>query len=115
MKTMKELHLDEALFEELRDILEDDFPLLVTAFIQDSALRVEDLQLALARGDAESVRTTSHSLKGAAANLGLTQLVELCRQLEEAGRMADLEDKQPLLQQIRQQQQWAAEVLPARL
>jgi HPt (histidine-containing phosphotransfer) domain-containing protein len=34
-------------------------------------------------GDADELRKSTHSLKGASANLGLELLADLCRELEE--------------------------------
>jgi hypothetical protein len=44
-------YLDEGLLDELRDILEEEFPVLVATYIKDSALRVQDMQAAYARRD----------------------------------------------------------------
>lgn len=104
-------YLDEGLLEELRDILEDEFPSLVSTYIKDSAIRVQDMNEAFRRGDADALRKATHSLKGASANLGLEFLTELCCELEEsamAGRLAGLE---PRLQQVVEEQQRAAALL----
>ena len=36
-------YLDEDLLEELREILDDEFPVLVSTYIQDSTVRVKGL------------------------------------------------------------------------
>lgn len=112
---MSELYLDEALFEELRSILDQEFPTLIKTYVQDSAARLEDLREAYARGDADAVRKSAHSLKGASANLGLVYLAELCRQFEEAGREGNIAGREAQLLQIQQERDRAVEILRERL
>lgn len=83
---MSHPYLDEELFEELRSILDTEFPTLVRTFVQDSGVRVAELGAAFAEDRTDDVRKAAHSLKGASANLGLARLAEECRELEEAAR-----------------------------
>ena len=112
---MGELYLDEALLEELRNILDEEFPALINTYIQDSGVRLDDLRQAFARGDADAVRKSAHSLKGASANLGLVHLSELCLVLEEAAREGALAGQEPCLLLIQQEQQRAVVLLRDRL
>ena len=106
-------YLDESLLEELRSILEGEFPALVSTYVQDSAVRVQDMKAALARGDAEALRKATHSLKGASANLGLEVLTDLCRELEELAMTGQVGGSEALLQRIAGEQQRAAGLLKA--
>lgn len=108
---MGERYLDEELLEELRGILEEEFPALVQTYIQDSAIRVQDMQSAFGRADANALRKASHSLKGASANLGLEYLSSLCCELEEAALAGQLDGQAGRLQQIAEEQQRAATLL----
>ncbi len=112
---MTDRYLDEALLEELRGILDEEFPALVNTYIQDSTVRVEDLQQAFAAGDTEAVRKSAHSIKGASANLGLHYLADLCQALEEAARNGQLAGQADRLLAIRQEQQRAVSLLRDRL
>lgn len=108
---MAERYLDEGLLEELRGILEEEFPALVKTYVQDSAVRVQDMQAAFGRGDADALRKATHSLKGASANLGLEYLAGLCYELEEAALTGQLEGLAPRLQRITEEQQRAVGLL----
>lgn len=112
---MSELYLDEALLDELRSILDTEFPALVNTFVQDSAVRVSDLREAFARKDADAVRKSAHSLKGASANLGLIFLAEECRKMEEAAREGRLDGQEARLLLIQQEQERAVQLLRDRL
>ena len=104
-------YLDEGLLEELREILDEEFPALVSTYVQDSVVRVQDMQAAYTRGDAEALRKSAHSLKGASANLGLEVLTDLCRQLEEAVLAGRQEGMDACLRQIGEEQQRASGLL----
>ena len=53
---MTDIYLDEGLFEELREILDSEFPTLVRTFIADSSLRLGEIRTAFPRGQADEVR-----------------------------------------------------------
>ncbi len=74
--------LDMDVVRELRDVLGDDFRLLVTTFLADSEQRLQSLRSAIDAGDALSLRETAHSFKGSSLNIGAVRLGEACRQLE---------------------------------
>jgi HPt (histidine-containing phosphotransfer) domain-containing protein len=94
------LALDMRAVGELREIMGEDFPLLIDTFVRDSEMRLADLHQSLADGDNESFRRAAHSFKGSAGNLGAKQLTEVCRQLELAGSENRLQDAQPLLEKL---------------
>lgn len=112
---MSELYLDEALLEELRDILDDEFPSLISTYIQDSGVRVDDMRQAFSRGDLDGVRKSAHSLKGASANLGLIYLAEQCRVMEDAARAGSIDGQEPRMLKIQQEQQHAVVLLRDRV
>ncbi len=69
-------------FEDMRDLLEEDFPELVQAYLADSRQRIVTLRAAQVANDNAIGFEAAHALKGASANLGATQLVALSDQLE---------------------------------
>jgi HPt (histidine-containing phosphotransfer) domain-containing protein len=94
------LPLDMHVVSELREIMGDDFSLLIETFVNDSCVRFADLDKALSNGDGEAFRRAAHSFKGSAGNLGAKQLTELCRQLEQMGLENRLDDASPLLREL---------------
>lgn len=112
---MNKQYLDHALLNELRSILEEEFPAVVVTYLQDSSLCVDQLQLAFNRGDADAVRKFAHSLKGSSANLGLVYLAELCCALEDAARENHLAGQESTMVLIRQEQEHATVLLHERV
>jgi len=56
---------------ELKEILAEEFPVLVTTYLQDANGRLLRLQAAIERRDAPGVKMEAHSLKGSSINLGV--------------------------------------------
>lgn len=87
--------VDPVVLETLREVMEDNFTLLLETFLTDSAARISALQAQCndrSSGSADGVRQLAHSLKGSCANLGAQQLVEHCQALEHKAGLGQLED-----------------------
>lgn len=75
-------HIDTEQLAELKEVLEDEFGVLIDTYITDAQLRLRLIQQGINSQDYEAVRLAAHSLKGASANLGAIQLADLCEKLE---------------------------------
>ncbi|WP_350557952.1 Hpt domain-containing protein [Psychrobacter sp. CAL346-MNA-CIBAN-0220] len=86
-------------FEEMRDLLEEDFADLIQTYIIDSQQRIKLLRTTQASGDNANGFEAAHALKGASANVGATQLVTLSGQLQEACRKRNIGQQAKLIDQ----------------
>jgi PAS domain S-box-containing protein len=78
----REIALDLARLDALRDAIGDDFVELITVFLESAAEIVKGLREACRRGDGDGVYRQAHTLKSSAANLGAMALSALARRLE---------------------------------
>jgi len=88
-------HLDYPVLDSLKEVMEDDFVLLLETFIQDSNERIEKLQTLVTSDDKDAIRRAAHSFKGSCSNVGAAHLTTLCAALEKkalAGNLAQLSD-----------------------
>ncbi|WP_201584318.1 Hpt domain-containing protein [Psychrobacter jeotgali] len=92
--------IDDEQFEDMRQLLEDDFVELIQAYITDSEQRISALRLAQAANDNAAGFEVAHTLKGASANLGATQLVVLSDHLQEACRARKIDQQSTLMDQL---------------
>ena len=76
------VHIDAEQLAELKEVLEDEFGILISTYLADAKLRLQLIEQGLQNQDYEAVRLAAHSLKGASANLGALILAELCEKLE---------------------------------
>lgn len=74
--------LDWIVIGELKELLEDSFPMLIARFIDDGEVRLEKIAEALAMQDAKVVYAEAHGLKGSSRNIGAFKLGDFFDQLE---------------------------------
>lgn len=94
-------HINQAQFDELKDLLEDDFVDLIQNYMNDSEKRIEEMQEAFNNNDNRLGFESAHSLKGASSNLGATNLTEMCYQLQEICRGGQIHKHQQLIDEIK--------------
>ncbi|WP_198331898.1 Hpt domain-containing protein [Psychrobacter aquimaris] len=87
-------------FEDMRDLLEEDFADLIRVYITDSQQRVSALRVAQQEDDNTNGFELAHALKGASANLGTTQLMGLSSQLQERCRERLISEQAALIEDI---------------
>lgn len=75
-------HLDYDTLDTLKQVMEDDFNLLIETFRQDSVERLKKLHEVVQGNDADLIRRAAHSFKGSSSNIGAQQLSALCATLE---------------------------------
>jgi signal transduction histidine kinase/DNA-binding response OmpR family regulator len=78
-ETLERLGGDEKLFQEVIEIFLDDVP-----------KHMASLRRAIATGDAQAVEGAAHTLKGELGYLGISEVSQKARELEEFGRNSDL-------------------------
>lgn len=72
--------LDLTALQELQEIMEEDFALLIETFINDARERYADIEKAV--GDWQRLRRAAHAFKGSSSNIGARRLAKLCQRLE---------------------------------
>lgn len=112
---MSDEPVDIDALRELKEIMEDQFPILVETYLEDSATRLQELESAVAAGDADALRTAAHSFKGSSSNLGISSLADVLFKLETMGREGSTEGGEPLLEEVRTQFARISELLKAEL
>jgi HPt (histidine-containing phosphotransfer) domain-containing protein len=75
-------HLDYDTLNTLKQVMEDDFALLIDTFVQDSNDRIQTLHKVIKGTEADLIRRAAHSFKGSSSNIGAPQLSSLCSALE---------------------------------
>lgn len=76
------LHLDYDALNALKEVMEDDFGLLIETYLRDSTDRLLSLQQMIGGENLDAIRRTAHSFKGSSSNLGAVHLASLCAVIE---------------------------------
>ena len=92
--------INDEQFDDMRDLLEEDFFDLIQVYFTDSQQRITDLRGAQQKDDNANGYEIAHALKGASANLGATQLMHLSGQLQEACRERLIGDNAELIEAV---------------
>jgi HPt (histidine-containing phosphotransfer) domain-containing protein len=95
-------HLDYDILNTLKQVMEDDFALLIDTFVQDSSDRIKTLHQVIQGADADLVRRAAHSFKGSSSNIGAIHLSSLCAAIEKkalGGSFEGLHDDLQLVEQ----------------
>ena len=96
-------HLDYEILDTLKQVMEDDFALLIDTFIQDSTDRIQTLHQVIKGTDADLVRRAAHSFKGSSSNIGAVHLSSLCAAMEKKALSGSFDGLQTDLQLIEQE------------
>ncbi len=80
----------------------DDFNEIFEIYIESTAHDLEGLIDALNSGDAEKAHEKAHSIKGSSGNLGLDELFELSKEIDDQARNNSLNGLDKLVQDFKQ-------------
>ena len=100
MNTKIDEIINDEQFDDMRDLLEEDFVDLIQVYFTDSRQRITDLRSAQQKDDNANGYEIAHALKGASANLGATQLMHLSGQLQEACRECLIGEQAQLIEAV---------------
>jgi len=102
-----------ALAENL-EMTEDEFLEMLDLFVEASSSDLRQLQSAAEEGDASKAIQAAHSMKGAAANLGLMKIYEVARQTEMEARRNHLAGIAEIIEALGKELNQIVETLAAR-
>ena len=93
--------LDPAAIDSLRSLSPDSdgsfLRELIEIYLQDTPLRLADLDAALSKGDAQALMRAAHTIKGSSSNFGAAKLSHLAREIEVHGKEGNCGPVPPLI------------------
>ena len=96
------LDLDPSVQASLRELMLDEYALLLDTFISDTEMRLGLLRSYLLTENWRAFRQTAHSLRGSCGNIGAPALQQAAEQAERAGGAADQQAAVAAFQQLLQ-------------
>jgi len=85
------IKIDKKVIEQLKVLKDGLLPRVIQLFRASSPGLLAIMQEAIHRGNADQLYKTAHSFKNSAANLGITELADRCRELEAQGHQGNLD------------------------
>lgn len=83
--------LDRTVLDELHAVIGDAATQIVTVFLEDAPVMVQQLQLAAQNGDEPRMQAVAHSLKSSSANVGALSLSAIAQRIEHEARSGSLQ------------------------
>jgi PAS domain S-box-containing protein len=74
---------------------------IVEMFLPDAAARIERIDRAIKQQDFHELEEAAHGLKSGAANLGATEMAQLCERLEQQGELGSIGDAANVLNELK--------------
>ncbi len=88
--------VDFSVLNEFKELMgdegEQEVRELVELYLSDGALLLENIQTALASGDADTLHRAAHSFKSSCGNIGATELQATCQILEQRAAVNGCDD-----------------------
>ena len=78
--------LDTQMMISLKELLSENFDLLVNTFVSDGNERLGRLNKGIKNNDFKLVRMEAHALKGSSRNIGAVGFANLCAEIENQAR-----------------------------
>jgi len=94
--------IDRKVLAQLKSLKAGLLTRVIDLYIESSPKLLLEIDQALAQKDTNSLYKIAHSLKNSSANLGITELTALCRDLEVNGREGNLAAAATLVDNIKQ-------------
>jgi PAS domain S-box-containing protein len=106
INNLKFATIDTKILQVLRDMLGDNqvaFAELINCYLTEAPKLIEDINRAIAAGNAQVLWKTAHKFKSSSGSVGAVFLAQLCKQLETKGRSSNLSGCVELGSQLRQE------------
>ncbi len=84
---------------------------LIGVYLEDTPLRLADLDQAMARQEAAGVSKAAHTIKGSSSNFGAGRLSTLAQEIEQKGKSGVISACGPLCIRLRAEYELVAEAL----
>jgi histidine phosphotransfer protein HptB len=91
---------------------EEEFLEMLDLFLETTTEDLSKLRSAIEEKDTQKVARTAHSIKGAAANLGLEEIHKVAVRIEREARENDLKEVGEAIETIKEKLDWIAQSFP---
>ena len=96
-KTPCESLIDLETFNNLKELMEDEFSSLIESYLEDAPKLMEDILSSSREADVKVLVRAAHTLKSSSNNLGATALANVSQEIEELGKENKLADATALI------------------
>lgn len=84
---------------------------LIEIYLQDSPLRLAELDEALSKNDLPGLTRAAHTIKGSSSNFGATRLTKIAHDIEMLGKAGSVSEVAPLISNLKAEYELVAQAL----
>ena len=105
-------HLDMATLSELKELMADEYVVLLETYLNDAAGNLDSIEAAVTQGSAVELRESAHNFRGSSSNIGAVRLATLSGDIEQKAianqlsgvdlLLTDMLDEYKIVQQLLQ-------------
>lgn len=92
--------IDTTVIETLKEIMGDDFSVIIDTFTDDTGKLVNSLAALQKENNVEVFTRNAHSIKSSSANLGALQTSALAAELETRGKTGDISNLEDTIHKL---------------
>ncbi|WP_067583979.1 response regulator [Endozoicomonas ascidiicola] len=89
--------IDQAVLTSLKELMEDDFSMLVDSYKEDAPKLASDILSSSKDADLDVLVRAAHTLKSSSSNLGATRLATIAADIEKEGKASNLDKAASLI------------------
>ena len=78
--------LNETLLQQTKEIMQDNFPVMVEIFLEDTINYIDAMEKAITDKDINTIATNAHTLKSSSLQLGAEKLSNISKEIEGLSR-----------------------------
>jgi len=98
---MSQTSMDASAFSEMKELMGDTFKDVISLCLQSLPQQLEEIEQAIAKGNAESLFNVSHKMKSACGSIGAFGLAEQAERIEIIGRNGSVDVSEQILEDFR--------------
>ncbi|MFT4711905.1 MAG: HPt (histidine-containing phosphotransfer) domain-containing protein [Candidatus Azotimanducaceae bacterium] len=95
--------LDSEMLSDLKDIMEEDYAVLLETYLADAIVRLDSIDAAACEQNSSNLMESAHSFKGSSLNIGASRLAGLSSNVEILAKEERLEQALPVIAQLHEE------------
>lgn len=95
--------LDNEMLSDLKDIMEEDYPMLLETYLADAIVRLDSIDAAACEKNSNNLMESAHSFKGSSLNIGASRLAMLSSNVESLAKDSQLDQVLPIIAQLHEE------------
>jgi HPt (histidine-containing phosphotransfer) domain-containing protein len=107
--------LDNEMLSDLKDIMEEDYPVLLETYLADAIVRLGSIDTAACENNSNNLMESAHSFKGSSSNIGASRLAFLSSNVESLAKQERLEQALPIIAQLHEEYEAVKKLLEQEL